>query len=141
MREMLDAVESGLPGHVEEMEFQVSFSGLRCATAVLEQPEKVDSFGLMWMWSRWARSPRCAAREKRFPAGCTVSGRDGCSNDSIAGRERTAMAKTFTTARAVHLWALFSFFFLLFFLPFFVSLTFYFFIFLIFCSFLHFLIF
>ena len=42
---MLDAVESELPGHVEDMEFQVSFSGLRCATAVLEQPEKVDSCG------------------------------------------------------------------------------------------------
>ena len=47
MTEMLDAVESELPGHVEDMEFQVSFSGLRCATAVLEQPEKVDGCGLV----------------------------------------------------------------------------------------------
>ena len=37
MTEMLDAVESELPWHVEDMEFQVSFSGLRCATAVLSQ--------------------------------------------------------------------------------------------------------
>ena len=96
---MLDAVESELPRHVEETEYQVSFSCLRCATAVLEEPEKVDSCGLMWT-SRWARSPRCAAREERFPAGWTVSGRDGYSDDSVAGRERTAMAKTFTTARA-----------------------------------------
>ena len=44
---MLDAVESGLPGLVADMEFQLSFSGLRCATAVLEQPEKVDSCGLV----------------------------------------------------------------------------------------------
>ena len=44
---MLDAVESELPGHVEDMEFQVSFSGLRCATAVLEQLEKVDGCGLV----------------------------------------------------------------------------------------------
>ena len=45
--EMLDAVESVLPGHVEDMEFQVSFSHLRCATAVLEQPEKVNGCGLL----------------------------------------------------------------------------------------------
>ena len=44
---MLDAVESKLPGHVEDMEFQVSFSGFRCATAVFEQPEKVDGCGLV----------------------------------------------------------------------------------------------
>ena len=50
---MLDAVESELPGHVEDMEFQVSFSGLRCATAVLEQPEKVDGCGLVWTFSNW----------------------------------------------------------------------------------------
>ena len=45
--------------------------------------------------------PDCAAREERFPAGWTVSGRDGYSNDSVAGRERTAMAKTFTTAKTI----------------------------------------
>ena len=50
---MLDAVESELPGHVEDMEFQVSFSGLRCATAVLEQPEKVDGCGLVCTFSNW----------------------------------------------------------------------------------------
>ena len=72
--EMLDVVESKLPGHVEDMEYQVSFSGLRCATAVLEQAEKVVSCGLMWTWSRWTRSPRCADWEERFPAGWTVSG-------------------------------------------------------------------
>ena len=88
---MLDAVESELPSELLR-------SSMR--EAVLEQPEKVDSCGLMWTWSRWARSPRCAALEKRFPAGWTVSGRDGYSNDSVAGRERTVMAKTFTTARA-----------------------------------------
>ena len=71
----------------------------RRSSAVFEQREKVDSCGLMWTWSRWAKSPRCAAREERFPAGWTVSGRDGYSNDSVAGRERTAIAKTFTTAR------------------------------------------
>ena len=41
----------------------------------------------------------CSSGE-RFPTGWIVSGRDGYSNDSVAGRERTAMAKTFTTARA-----------------------------------------
>ena len=67
---MLDAVESELPEHVEETEFQVSFS-------------VID------------------AREERFPTGWTVSGRDGYSNDSVAGRERTAMAMTFHDGKGV----------------------------------------
>ena len=49
---------------------------------------------------RTARESGRLRLEERFPAGWTVSGRDGYSNDSVAGRERTAMAKTFTTARA-----------------------------------------
>ena len=96
--EMLDAVESVLPRHVEDMELQVSFSGLRGATAVLEQPEKVDSCGLMWTWSAGTDHPDVQLG-RNVSAGWTVSGRDGHSNDSVAGRERTAMAKTFKTAR------------------------------------------
>ena len=92
---MLDAVESELPGHVEETEFQVSFSvgSPRTASESGQLRLDVDVVPL-------GQITRCAAREERFPAGWTVSGRDVYSNDSVAGRERTAMAKTFTTARA-----------------------------------------
>ena len=42
--EMLDAVESELPGHVEETEFQVSFS------VIDARRQSSNSCGLMWTW-------------------------------------------------------------------------------------------
>ena len=77
---MLDDVESELLSH-------------RSATAVLEQPEKVDSCGLMWTWSPLGQTTQMCSSGGTFPSWMDSLRTRWVSNDSVAGCERTQWQK------------------------------------------------